>query len=164
METILSIFASAVLSGILASIITLWWQDRSEKIRLKREIFTTLMAFRFRYSHAESVKALNSIQVVFNDCSSVLNAWKGFKDAADKQPYVQQNLDDAHITLLEEISKVLRYKNVNWKDIKNSYYPTDLAEQIEGEKVLRNVQIKAAIEGIKEDKKKATQKEMVELP
>lgn len=163
MENILTILASAVLSGIFATIITLWWQDRSERIKLKREIFTTLMAYRFRISHAESVKALNSVQAVFNDSKSVLDAWKAFKHAADKQPYVQQDLIDAHITLLEEIGKVLHYKNINWKDIKSSYYPKDLVDQIEGESVLRNVQIQVALGNIEENKRKAAIKESMEL-
>ena len=163
MENVLSVLASAILSGIVATIVTLWWQNRSEKIKLKREIFTTLMAYRFRISHAESVKALNSVQAVFNDCPSVLDAWRAFKGAADKQPYVQQDLIDAHITLLEEIGKILHYKNINWKDIKSSYYPTDLADQIEGEKVLRNAQIQVALGNIEENKRKAAQREPVEL-
>ena len=62
---------------------------------------------------------------------------------------------DAHITLLEEIGKVLRYKNINWKDIKNSYYPLDLKEQIEGERVLRNLQIQDSMNSINESKHKS---------
>ena len=163
MDNIISIFISAVLSGVVATVITLWWQNRSEKLKLKRDVFMTLMAYRFRLSHAESVKALNSVQAVFNDASSVLSAWRAFKSAADKQPYVEQDLIDAHITLLEEIGKVIHYKNINWKEIKSSYYPKDLAEQIDGENMLRNVQIQAAIENIEENKRKAEQRERMQI-
>ena len=93
----------------------------------------------------------------------MLNAWRAFKNAADKQPYVKQDLIDAHITLLEEIGKVLHYKNINWKEIKSSYYPKDLAEQIDGENMLRNVQIQLAIENIEESKRKAEEREMMQI-
>lgn len=163
MDNIISILISTVLSGIVATVITLWWQNRSEKLKLKRDIFVTLMAYRFRLSHAESVKALNSVQAVFNDSNAVLSAWRAFKYAADKQPYIEQDLIDAHITLLEEIGKVLHYKNINWKEIKSSYYPKDLAEQIDGENMLRNVQIQVAIENIEENKRKAEEREMMQI-
>ena len=48
---------SAVLSGILATIITLYWQNRAKKMEVRKEIFTTLMAYRYRIADKESVKA-----------------------------------------------------------------------------------------------------------
>lgn len=105
MENIITVMISAVLSGFLATVITLWWQNKNEKMKMKREIFTTLMAYRFKIAHSESVKALNCVLAVFYDCENVKSAWLNFKNAADRKPFNQQKLEDAHITLLEEIAK-----------------------------------------------------------
>lgn len=144
MENIITIIVSAILSGIFATVITLWWQNKSEKTKMRREIFTTLMAYRFKIAHAESVKALNCVQAVFYDCENVMQAWLKFKDAADKQPFSKQGLEDAHITLLEEIAKVLNYKHINWQNIKSYYYPERLAQELDDTETLRKTQIEVA--------------------
>lgn len=144
MDNYITIIASAVLSGIIATIITLWWQNRNEKIKMRREIFTTLMAYRFKISHAESVKALNCVQAVFYDCPNVQNAWRKFKEAVDAFPVDTNKITDSHITLLEEIAKVLKYKALDWKDIKTYYYPEALAQEINDSTLLRKVQLKVA--------------------
>jgi len=148
MENIITIVVSATISGLLATFITLWWQNRNEKNKTRKEIFTTLMAFRFKVSHAESVKALNCVQVVFYDCENVQKAWSSFKNAVDSAPSDGRNIADAHITLLEEISKVLKYDKLNWKDIKSYYYPEGLAQEIEDSALLRKAQIKVAMNEI----------------
>lgn len=147
---------SAVLSGILATIITLYWQNRAKKMEVRKEIFTTLMAYRYRIADKESVKALNCVQAVFYDCAKVQSAWKTFLDAADKQPFIEQELVDAHIQLLEEISKVLKYKNIGWKDIKRNYYPDGLALELNDANVLRKAQMEVALYNVAETRKKAT--------
>lgn len=148
MENLVSIIVSAVLSGVIAMIISLWWQDKSEKTKAKRDVFTTLMAYRFKMAHAESVKALNCVQAVFYNDKNVLNAWTHFKAQADKKPFIEQDLTDAHIALLEEISKALKYKNIVWKDIKNFYYPEYLANEINDTDILRKIQLENAISNI----------------
>ena len=147
---------SAVLSGILATIITLYWQNRAKKMEVRKEIFTTLMAYRYRIADKESVKALYCVQAVFYDCAKVQSAWKTFLDAADKQPFIEQELVDAHIQLLEEISKVLKYKNIGWKDIKRNYYPDGLASELNDANVLRKAQMEVALYNVAETRKKAT--------
>lgn len=144
MDNVAITLLSAVVSGVLATIITLLWQNRSEKIRARREIFQTLMAYRFKYTLTESVKALNCVQAVFFDCQDVLKAWDKFNTAAAKKPVNGQDIDDAYILILEEIAKVLHYKNINWKDIKISYFPSGLAEELTEQAVLRKAQIEAA--------------------
>ena len=43
MENIITIIVSATVSGVLATFITLWWQNRSEKMKIRKEVFETLM-------------------------------------------------------------------------------------------------------------------------
>ncbi len=152
MENIITVIVSAVVSGVLATVITLWWQAKSEKIKMRREIFTTLMAYRFKISHAESVKALNCIQAVFYDCPDVQKAWSKFKEAVDAMPANANKISDAHITLLEEISKVLKYSSLNWKDIKTYYFPEALAQEITDSNLLRKAQIQVALNDIEQHK------------
>jgi hypothetical protein len=147
-ENIITIIVSSVLSGILATVITLAWQNKSEKVKMKREIFTTLMAYRFNIANAESVKALNCVQVVFYNNEDVRNAWKKFKTVADTVPFIQQNLIDAHISLLEEIAKDLKYNNINWTEIKSSYYPEAIAEEINESKALRKAQLQVVLSNV----------------
>ena len=163
MGNFVSIFVSAVLSGILATVLTLWWQNRSEIIRTKREVFTTLMAYRFRISHPESVKALNCVQAIFYDVPGVLAAWNALVSAAGRKPYDDQQFTDAHITLLEEIAKDLKCKNIRWKEIKSSYYPQGLADQFNEDDVLRKAQIQVAIASIEENKRKNEERKNVEI-
>lgn len=163
MENLGSILISAILSGIFATIITLWWQNRSEKLRTKHSVFSTLMAYRFKVSHPESVKALNCVQAVFYDVPSVLTAWKEFISAAGRKPYDDQIFTDAHISLLEAIAKDLKCKNICWQDIKSSYYPQGLADQLNEDSVLRKAQIQVAMESIEENKRKAAEREMMQI-
>lgn len=149
-ESIITIVVSAVLSGLLATVITLFWQSKAEKAKIKKEIFTTLMAYRYNIAAAESVKALNCVQVVFYDNNNVRDAWTKFKAMADKQPFVQRDLVDAHISLLEEIAKSLNYKNINWTEIKSSYYPEAIANQINEENALRRAQLQIALSNVAE--------------
>lgn len=161
MENIVTIIASAVLSGVLATIVTLWWQNRSEKIKTRKEIFITLMAYRYKISHAETVKALNCIQAVFYDCEGVRKAWSKFKVAVDRKPPNGIEIDDAYITLLEEIAKVLKCKNVNWQDIKGYYFPQRLDDEMKDIELLRKAQIEA-IYHINENKKKSEESGQVD--
>lgn len=148
-QTAITILA-AVLSGILATIVTLFWQNRAKKIDSRREIFNTLMAYRFKISHKESVTALNCVQATFYDCRRVQEAWKNFLDAADKKPYIEQDLLDAHIQLLEEIAKVLKYKDIKWKDIKRNYFPEGLMSELNDERDLRRAQLNVALRNMEE--------------
>lgn len=65
MENIILVVVTALISGLLATVVTIWWQRRSELRRKKMDIFETLMAYRYMISHQESVNALNSVDVVF---------------------------------------------------------------------------------------------------
>ena len=157
MKEIIVTALSAILSGVFATIITLYWQNRAKKIEVRKEIFTTLMAYRYRIIDKESVKALNCVQAVFYDCPKVQKAWSSFLDAAYKKPYVEQELIDAHIQLLEEISKVLKYDSIGWKDIKRNYYPDGLASELNDIDVLRKAQMEVALYNVYEKRKKATE-------
>ncbi len=149
MENIVLVIVTALISGLLATVVTIWWQRASELRRKKMDIFETLMAYRYMISHQESVNALNSIDVVFYKDKSVRKAYADFLAETGKKPEFNPNIADKHLKLLEEMSKSLGLKEIHWDDIKQSYYPTGLAQRTQDEEMLRKVQIQNALEAAK---------------
>lgn len=141
MESTITILVSAVVSGIFATIITLWWQNKSEKKQLRRSIFCTLMAFRFKISCEECVKAINSVQVIFYNEANVQNAWTDFKYEADK-PSDSSRIFDAYIKLLEEVGKACGFSEIKWNEIKNYYYPQGLSDELNESDRLRKANLR----------------------
>lgn len=154
MENLGSILISAILSGIFATIVTLWWQNRSRVKEEKTKIFKTLMSKRYEISAEESVDALNMIDVVFYSSSKVRTAWKSFHDATNlpDSSTKGQVINDKHLKLLEIMAEDIGYKDIRWDDIKEYYYPVGLSERKQDEAVLRKVQIDAGLAQINNQK------------
>lgn len=153
MENLGSILISAVLSGVFATIVTLWWQNKSRIKQEKVRIFTILMSKRYDIAAEESVEALNMIDVVFYKSSKVRTVWREFNDTT-KLPESNtkaQAISDKHLRLLEVIAEDIGYKEIRWEDIKQYYYPVGLSDRKRDEAVLRRVQIDAGIAQIKKE-------------
>ena len=56
MEDLGSILVSAILSGIFATIVTLWWQNKNQIKQEKVRIFTILMSKLYDIAAEESVE------------------------------------------------------------------------------------------------------------
>ena len=56
MEDLGSILVSAILSGIFATIVTLWWQNKNQIKQEKVRIFTIIMSKRYDIAAEESVE------------------------------------------------------------------------------------------------------------
>jgi hypothetical protein len=147
MENLGSILISTILSGIFATIVTLWWQGRSQVKQEKIKIFTILMSKRYEISAEESVDALNMIDVIFHSSPKVRGAWKSFQDATrlPESSTKTQSINDKQLKLLEMIAEDIGYKDIHWDDIKEYYYPVGLSERKRDEAVLRKVQIDASL-------------------
>ena len=143
MENIWVIIITSLISGILATILTIICQKEGEEKRVKREIFEMLMSHRYLICDKENVEALNKIEVVFYRHGDVVEAWKEFIKAADEasQNPAKNKTDDCYLKLLEKISKAVGYKKISWTDIKKYYYPQGLSSKIMEETVLRKAQI-----------------------
>ena len=138
MKELVLIIITALCSGLIATIITLWWQNKAERKKNKFNIFNTLMSNRFFISHTENVKALNSVQSIFYNDKKVCTAWHNFFLEVNKRPDdPTSNIQDAYISLLEEISKSCGYTEMKWKNIKEYYYPNSLFEEINENVLLR---------------------------
>lgn len=145
MDSIILVITTALISGLLATLITIWWQKRNATYKSKMKIFETLMSYRYMIVAEESVHALNSVDVVFYKDTSVRKAYSDFLNEADKKPELNPNIADKHLKLLEEMAKALKLKYIHWDDIKHSYYPNGLREKAQEEALLRKVQIQNAI-------------------
>lgn len=148
MENIALVIITALISGLLATILTIWWQKRAQIFASKMRIFETLMAYRYMISSEESVKALNSIDIIFYKDKAVRDAYKDFLNEANKRPELNPNIEDKHLKLLEMISKVLKLEEIHWDDIKHTYYPNGLSEKLQEETFLRKMQIQNAATAI----------------
>ena len=137
-NTILLI-STSLISGLLATIITLIVQNKIQKKQAKHKIFENLMSYRYALHLQESVNELNKIDVIFYDNENVINAWKDFKEEAlrsGKDASSPNLLQDKQLKILEEIAKVLGYRNIDWTKIKDFYYPKGLADKIQTEVIV----------------------------
>ena len=158
MENLGTILVSAILSGIFATIITLWWQNKNQIRQEKVRIFSTLMSKRYDIAAEECVEALNMIDVVFYKNEKVRNAWREFKNATD-MPDTEakpQVINDKRLKMIEIMAESIGYKNIRWDDIKEYYYPKGLSDSKRDEAILRRVQIDAALAQIKSEQEHAT--------
>ena len=149
MENAILVIVTALISGLLATLVTIWWQRKNNKYNHKLQIFETMMSHRYMIHAEESVKAINSVDVVFYEDDGVRKALAAFMNEASKKPDFNPQIGDKHLKLLEEMAKSLKLKNIHWDDIKQSYYPNGLAQKNQDEEVLRKVQLQNAIETAK---------------
>ena len=151
MNNIILVVVTALISGLLATLVTIWWQRRSVVYNRKLSTFETLMSYRYMISSEESVKALNSIDVIFYKDKDVRKAYSDFLNEARKKPDLNPSTGDKHLKLLEEMANALNLKNIHWDEIKHSYYPNGLAEKIDEETMLRKAQLHNAITTVKKN-------------
>lgn len=156
MDNVWIIIITSLISGILATILTIIVQRISEVKRSKRDIFEILMSHRYMIPDKINVEALNKIDVVFYKDESVRKSWGEFlaaADAAKETPNRTTDVNDKYLRLLEEIAKVIGYNNINWENIKKYYFPQGLSTKIMEEETLRKVQIQQALQESKQDRK-----------
>jgi len=131
----LGIFLLSLITSILTFVVsTVIYQNRKEKRQDKVLVFRQLMATR-NINDYERIKAINSIDIVFNDCKKVTEACvlyiKSMKDyEADQSDVNKKAVIDKELELLKNISKNLGYKNIDVSAIMdNSFQPNWLNER-----------------------------------
>jgi hypothetical protein len=135
------LLGTALLSGLVATVITLFWQGKAATQKRKYEIFVDLMSSRFKLDSEKVVYALNMIDVVFHNDNAVRGAYEQFCDEANRPEDGRNSAEDKFLKLLEEIAKVLKLKNITWDRIKKQYYPTALSEMYELERTVLKKQV-----------------------
>lgn len=145
-KDILNIIA-IVIAPIAASVIAVWFQNRSEKRKDKMYIFKVLMTSRIYGWTPEKVNVLNIIDIVFSDDKKVRAAWKDLSDKYNVENPDQLHLkkiEQAQYKLIEAIANSLGYKNtITWEEIQNPYIPRGMIEQIENQKNMQQMYAEA---------------------
>lgn len=167
--TIVNVLAVA-LSPVIAVLIGQLLQCRAEKRKDKMDIFKTLMVNRHAVWSVDSVRALNSIDIIFSDDKEVRSRWKEYYDKlCIQQPNASDfaRINVSRDKLLEAMACSLGYKNkVTWETIQNPYIPKAMVDAQAQETTILNGQAEwAKMAGIlyqlmKNDK--AIQKQMQE--
>lgn len=147
MFDLILVIITALCSGLIATVVTIWWQKKNQLKIERTKVFSVLMSHRYDISSEESVRALNTIDVLFYSSERIRNAWKAFKDATNlpDSPTRPQSIVDKHLRLLEIMAEELGYDKIKWDDIKDYYYPIGLSNRKRDEEVLRKVQIDSGI-------------------
>ena len=146
-EIILTVFSiiNAFIAALLSVIITHCLQVRAKKREDKMRILTDLMISRIYGITAQAIHSLNIIDLVFADSAKVKNAWHRFFDLCKiKDPSEEQckDIEKARYKLIEAIAINLGYKDkLTWDEIQSAYKPNCLAESLQNQQDLQNIQL-----------------------
>ncbi len=143
---------SAILSGLLATLVTIFWQNYNQARKTKFEIFQTLLSYRYDFTNEKCVKALNSIDVIFYKQKDIRESWQNFIIEAESNKEMKK-MDDKFLSILENIAKNLNYKKINWEKLKMFYHPVGLADKIREENFLRQAQVQEHLNNLKKIEK-----------
>ena len=124
---LINVFA-IVLSPILAVLASVWLQNRLEKRRNRFNILRTLISERHHFINEESVRAYNSIDLLFHDCPKVRQQFREYFDLTLQKgreaEYGKRNLE-----LLKAIAIELGYKNsIDALDLDRVYLPKGITD------------------------------------
>ena len=136
--------AALIIVPIAAVFIGQKLQDRNQKRKDKMEIFRVLMMNRGIGWTADTVRALNIIDVVFSDNDSVRARWREYYNQLCIQtPNAMQRkqIQEAQDKLLEAIAQSLGYKKqVTWETIQNPYIPQGMLNAMQQQQNIQNGQ------------------------
>lgn len=120
----------AIISGVLATYITLAVNKRDEKIRVRQQLVDDIFGYKYQLSDSTGVtqildinskgfvRALNRIPIIFWEDAKVLNAYDKFYDTlsiADEQERKEKS-DEELINLLKALCKASKIDCDNWND------------------------------------------------
>ena len=114
----------AVMSGVLATIITLYINHKNEIMREKKAVVAEIFGYRFllnRQGGAEKFYAsLNRVPIVFNDEEEVLQAYEELHANSLIRDWNERGkkMNDSLVTLLKALCKATGIKCDNWNDSK----------------------------------------------
>lgn len=148
MEWISIISIIAVIAAPIASVyIAHHLQSRSEKRKDKMDLFKTLMMSRTGWT-TDSVRALNTLDIVFSDDRAVREAWRQYYDRLsvdNPSPMELQKIQEAQYSLLESMAISLGYKDkITWKTIQKPYIPMGMVQEEQNRRLFQDGQLAVA--------------------
>jgi hypothetical protein len=123
-------------------------ERENERRRLKFHVFATLMQERASLASLDNVRALNLIDVVYNDCRDVREAWSELFLTFEASQHIPPHVQDERLRkMLAAMAKELSLgDNLRNDDLGRVYYPNALAEE-EYVRRLERQAAKARLEG-----------------
>ncbi len=122
-------------------------ERQNERQRLKLQVFSALMQERAQIHSDEGVRALNLIDVVFNESREVREAWSELFLAFQMKPTIQHVLDERLRKLLGAIAKDIGLSDeLRNDDLGRVYYPVVQAQE-QFIKDMQRQQILASLQG-----------------
>jgi len=131
-----------LISPAVAVLVSMFIQDRKEKRQNKLQLLSSLIATRHEVMlTAESVRALNLIDVVFHDKTEVRRLWKEYFDMLHNEgldnPIGHAQWNKKKLELITEMAKTLGYgREITHLDMDRIYSPVGLAEQTQRTNIL----------------------------
>ena len=144
-EIVLAIIniVAVIAAPIIAVQVGQYLQDRAQLRKDKMDVFKTLMANRVGWSTA-SVYAMNIIDIVFADDTSVRQCWKDYYEKLsirDPNEDQQKQIQASHERLLESMAISLGYKDkITWEAIQNPYFPQALLDSMRQQQIIQGGQ------------------------
>jgi|SRR5580692_6587388 hypothetical protein len=122
-------------------------ERQNERQRLKLQVFSTLMQERAQIHSDNGVRALNLIDMVFNDTREVRDAWSELFQAFHMTPTVQHVIEERLRKLLGAIAKDIGLADqLRPDDLGRVYYPVVQAQE-QFIKDMQRQQILAGLQG-----------------
>lgn len=119
--TVLSVLASAFLSGLLA----VWASNRSNRLneirRLKLRILQEMMAYRYDINGEGFVKAMNQVSVVYHESKEVLEELNAYHE------YCQTPVRDVNVAIQRLIvlfRAMYRHLNIKTEPLTEDFFRT----------------------------------------
>lgn len=117
--TLLSILASALLSGLLGVLISNWYYKRNETKRAKRMVLQQLVGNRFNVRGEAFIDAINQTFVVFYDSKEVLTALKAFHEYSMSNNRID---DIANQKLLDLFKAMCKHLNIETDPLTDNFF------------------------------------------
>lgn len=124
LESAIISLVGAVVSGVLATIITLYINHKNEVMREKKTVVAEIFGYRFLLNKQGGAKefyaALNRVPIVFSDEEDVIRAYEELhansliKDLNERG----KKMDDSLVSLLKALCKATGINCDNWNDSK----------------------------------------------
>ena len=127
--------AALILGPVAAVLVSIWVQNRKEKRQNQLAIFTALLTTsKFNPLAPENIQAMNMIDIVFHDKSTVRRVrrelFELFADPKLGNPPGVEKREKKRQELIYEIAKVVGYsEEVSLLDFERIYFPEGLAIQ-----------------------------------
>jgi hypothetical protein len=107
---ILSIFASGVVSIVIALVIQLWWERRTAIRNMKIDCLRCIAAHRSAPATKEFAAALNEVVVTFNDSPKVIGKMKLFLQNARTGAATDDQMLDIMRAMMDNLG--LKYASI----------------------------------------------------